>query len=46
MHKKKKGEVMNKIDWPDKKAETTMSTPEEVDFKHCLKDSANQFIKG
>jgi peptidoglycan hydrolase CwlO-like protein len=46
MHKKEKKEVMNKIDRLDKKAETTMSTPQEVDFKHCLKGSTNQFIKG
>jgi hypothetical protein len=45
MHKKEKKEVMNKIDRLDKKAETTLSTPQEVDFKHCLKAQLTNLLR-
>lgn len=43
--KKEKQEITNRIDALDKKAESTVLLPHEVDLKHCLKERLVQLLR-
>jgi hypothetical protein len=43
--KKEKQEIMTRIEQLDKKSETTVLLPHEVDLKHCLKARLIQLLR-
>jgi hypothetical protein len=44
-NKKEKKALLDKFDKLDKKAETTLLTPAEVDLKQCLQNRLSQLLR-
>jgi hypothetical protein len=43
---KKEKDLLDKLDSQDKKAETTVLTPQEVDLKRCLNTHLSELLRG
>jgi hypothetical protein len=43
--KKERQDLITRLEQMDKKAETTMLTPQELDLKHCLKARLVQLLR-